>query len=144
MKLAFIAATLLSFFFALVAAVPAGGPNAERLARGLPPLPPVRRHATPAHLAARAQPSGSSSQCNGGTIKCCNSVASSNDAVPKLLSSILNLGLGLNTIVGMQCTNLNALGVGGGSSCTGQTVCCSGNDFNGVITAGCTPISIGA
>jgi hypothetical protein len=47
MKVAFITATLFSFLFAFVAALP-GGQNAQRMARGLAPLPPVRRQPTPA------------------------------------------------------------------------------------------------
>ena len=61
--------------------------NAQRMARGLPPLPPIRR-ATPVagmlflssrksfdhiilEVAKRAGPSGSYNDCNTGSLRCC-------------------------------------------------------------------------
>ncbi|TFK28332.1 fungal hydrophobin [Coprinopsis marcescibilis] len=140
MKVAFIV-TLLSLFVTFAAAIPRGI-NAQRMARGMSPLPPVRRRATPAHAAARAAPSNVS-QCNGGTVKCCNSVASSNDSSAGLIAGLLGIALPLNSIVGLGCTTLNVIGVGG-SSCSKQTVCCNGNSFGALISLGCTPISLGA
>lgn len=83
------------------------------------------------------------SQCNGGTISCCNSVQ---DASSSSVTSLLGLlGLSLGSItgqVGLNCSPLTVVGVGSGASCTSQTVCCTGNSFNGLINVGCTPINV--
>ncbi|KAH6903240.1 fungal hydrophobin-domain-containing protein [Coprinopsis sp. MPI-PUGE-AT-0042] len=144
MKVAFITATLFSFLFAFVAALP-GGQNAQRMARGLAPLPPVRRQPTPAPVVEARSPRPSNTpQCNGGSVKCCNSLLSSTEAtkVYGLLLGLLGITIPANTIVGVHCSGVNVIG-GGGKSCTQQTVCCNGNTFSGLITLGCTPISLG-
>ncbi|KAI6144925.1 hydrophobin 2 [Pisolithus tinctorius] len=83
------------------------------------------------------------SQCNGGTINCCNSVQ---DASSSSVTSLLGLlGLSAGSItgqVGLNCSPLTVIGVGSGASCTSQTVCCTGNSFNGLINVGCTPINV--
>ncbi|KAG5644495.1 hypothetical protein DXG03_008322 [Asterophora parasitica] len=98
---------------ATVSAMPAET-NADRLARGLPPLPPVRR-ATPIGAARRATPSGSPNQCNTGPVQCCNSVTTSNDAVAKLLIGLLGIVVGPNVAVGLTCSPLSIIGIGGKS-----------------------------
>ncbi|KAK0200381.1 hydrophobin-251 [Desarmillaria ectypa] len=44
--------------------------------------------------------------------------------------------------VGITCSPLSVIGVGG-NSCSAQTVCCANNSFNGVVAIGCTPINVG-
>ncbi|GLB39644.1 putative hydrophobins [Lyophyllum shimeji] len=116
--------------------------NAERLSRGLPPLPPVRR-ATPVGAARRGTPSGTpGGQCNTGPVQCCNSVTHSSDPVASLLLGLLGVaGLGSNVLVGITCSPLSVIGAGG-NSCTSQPVCCSNNSFNGIIALGCSPINL--
>ncbi|EAU81972.1 hypothetical protein CC1G_09158 [Coprinopsis cinerea okayama7 len=83
-------------------------------------------------------------QCNGGTVQCCNSYQKA-DSIDHSASKLLNL---LNIDVkqvaaglGLSCTGVNVVGIGGGSSCTQQKVCCNNNSFNGVVALGCTPIN---
>ncbi|KAF9011752.1 fungal hydrophobin-domain-containing protein [Cyathus striatus] len=122
---------------ATVAATPET--NAQRLARGLPPNPPARR-ATPVG-AKRSTPSGTPSQCNTGAIQCCNSVTQASNPVAQLLIGLLGIIVGGDVAVGLTCSPLSVIGVGG-NSCTQQPVCCENNNFNGLIAIGCTPINI--
>nr|AHZ18303.1 hydrophobin 7 [Tricholoma vaccinum] len=116
--------------------------NAVRFARGLPPLPPHRR-ATPVAMARRSSPSGSPSggQCNTGPVQCCNSVTTANHQDTSILLGLLGLVLDPSILVGLQCSPLNVLGVGG-NSCSQQPVCCENNNYNGLIVIGCSPITL--
>ncbi|KAF8241131.1 fungal hydrophobin [Tricholoma matsutake] len=125
-----------------VCATPEGETNASRFARGLPPLPP-RRRSTHVAAAKRSAPSGSwGGSCNTGSIQCCNSVQRANKSKP---SSILQ-GLGIfadpTAMVGMHCSPLSAIGLGG-NQCTQQPVCCDGNSYSGgLIVLDCSPVNI--
>jgi len=138
-----------AYVFAFVAAAAttagatyAGETNANRMARGLPPLPPVRR-ATPASRARRSSPSGSPGQCNTGPIQCCDSVQNANEGIiPELLALLGLTGISPDTKVGTNCSPISGVGVGGGSQCSQEPVCCSNNQFNGLINIGCSPINI--
>ncbi|KIJ40030.1 hypothetical protein M422DRAFT_257096 [Sphaerobolus stellatus SS14] len=84
------------------------------------------------------------SQCNTGSAQCCNTVGAA-DSLP-LVGPILGL-LGvvlddLSVIVGLGCTPITVLGLGGGANCAQQPVCCINNSFNGLINIGCVPISL--
>ncbi|EAU82003.1 hydrophobin-315 [Coprinopsis cinerea okayama7 len=84
-------------------------------------------------------------QCNGGEIQCCNSYqkADSLDYNTSKLLGLLNIDVKQITAgVGLTCTGINAVGIGGGSSCTQQKVCCTNNKFNGVVALGCSPINV--
>ncbi|KAF9449847.1 hydrophobin-B [Macrolepiota fuliginosa MF-IS2] len=86
--------------------------------------------------------------CNTGPIQCCNQVFSSKDHQAQTLLAHNGIGLdalaGVTGMVGAQCTPLTAIGVGSGSHCSGQTVCCQKNNWNGVVAVGCNPINVGA
>ncbi|KAF8954462.1 fungal hydrophobin-domain-containing protein [Flammula alnicola] len=58
------------------------------------------------------------------------------------LAGLLGLDLGSITgLIGLTCSPLDILGIGG-NSCSQQPVCCSNNNFNGVIALGCNPINL--
>ncbi|KAK7460516.1 hypothetical protein VKT23_009236 [Stygiomarasmius scandens] len=81
-------------------------------------------------------------QCSTGTLQCCQSVQSATSPVVSLLLGLLGVVLGdLNLDVGLTCSPISVIGVGG-NSCTAQPVCCQNNNFNGLIAIGCSPISI--
>ncbi|THU98549.1 fungal hydrophobin [Dendrothele bispora CBS 962.96] len=83
------------------------------------------------------------SQCNTGPIQCCNSVQSASSNAVGLLLGLLGVVLGdANVLVGVTCSPISVIGVGG-NSCTAQPVCCENNNFNGIIAIGCTPINLG-
>ncbi|KAF5379143.1 hypothetical protein D9615_005969 [Tricholomella constricta] len=81
-------------------------------------------------------------QCSSGPVQCCNSVQEADSAPVNALTGLLGIVLGpLTGQVGLGCSPLSIIGVAG-NSCTQQTVCCTGNTFNGLIAVGCTPINL--
>lgn len=136
--------SVIAFLVATVAAAAAPGTNAERMARGLPPLAPrklYRERATPASPARRHQPSGSpGGSCSTGPVQCCNTLTTSNDPLAQLIAGLLGIVLGGNVGVGLTCSPLSVIGVGGSNACSAHTVCCENNSNGGLISIGCIPI----
>ncbi|KAK0447417.1 hydrophobin-251 [Desarmillaria tabescens] len=99
--------------------------------------------AIPLLASASAIPRGGDS-CTTGEVQCCDSVQNSGSS--SVVSTLLGLlgvvvgGVGVD--VGLTCSPISVIGVGG-NSCSAQTVCCENNSFNGVIAIGCTPINVG-
>ncbi|KAF9003077.1 fungal hydrophobin-domain-containing protein [Cyathus striatus] len=94
-------------------------------------------------VAAAALPQTTISQCNTGGLQCCQSVqSSSNPAVSTLLGLVGAVVQGAAVQVGLTCSPISIIGVGG-DSCSAQPVCCSNNNFNGVVALGCTPVNLG-
>ncbi|ESK84166.1 hydrophobin [Moniliophthora roreri MCA 2997] len=82
------------------------------------------------------------SQCNTGPVQCCNSVQSASSAPAATLLGLLNIVLSnLNVLVGITCSPISVLGVGG-TGCNAQPVCCQNNSFNGIVAIGCVPVNI--
>ncbi|EJD00400.1 hydrophobin-251 [Fomitiporia mediterranea MF3/22] len=80
--------------------------------------------------------------CNTGAIQCCNSVQSADSpAVAGLLGLLGIVVQDVTAQVGVTCTPISVIGVGG-NSCNAQPVCCENNSFNGVVALGCTPINL--
>ncbi|KAF8889941.1 hydrophobin, partial [Infundibulicybe gibba] len=91
---------------------------------------------------APAAPTIPASQCNTGSIQCCNSVESVNDSIVGVLLALLGIDIdGIDVLVGLTCSPLSILGIGG-NSCSAQPVCCQNNNFNGIVAIGCTPINV--
>ncbi|KIJ33019.1 hypothetical protein M422DRAFT_183675, partial [Sphaerobolus stellatus SS14] len=87
------------------------------------------------------------SQCNTGDAQCCNSVSSvSNPSTAALLGLLGVVIQGVDVLVGITCSPIIAIGVGGGFISflysAQQPVCCTNTSFNGVVNIGCTPISL--
>ncbi|EIW85893.1 fungal hydrophobin [Coniophora puteana RWD-64-598 SS2] len=81
------------------------------------------------------------SQCNTGDIQCCNSTSSASDPATSLLLGLLGIVVqGVDVLVGIDCSPISVLS--GGSSCTAEPVCCENNNFNGLISLGCSPINL--
>ncbi|TFK37335.1 fungal hydrophobin-domain-containing protein [Crucibulum laeve] len=86
------------------------------------------------------------SQCTGstGAVQCCNSTQDSQNLSTQLTGILGLLGVvvgDLTALVGVTCSPITAIGVGG-NSCNSQAVCCSNNSFNGVVALGCTPVNL--
>ncbi|KAI9573474.1 hydrophobin [Boletus coccyginus] len=89
------------------------------------------------HLEAR-------DQCNTSDQNCCNSVQSVDQASSFLSEcGLLEVATEVGALVGLNCSPLSVVGVAG-NSCTQQPVCCTNNDFNGLVNLGCTPINVNA
>ncbi|KAG2352352.1 hydrophobin [Suillus spraguei] len=126
---------------AVAATVVSAETNAERLARGLPPLAPARR-GTPVARAKRSWPSGTG-QCSGGSIQCCDTVTTYGKGgdVDELVS-FMGINIPGGTRCGTGCSPISIIGGGSGSSCKTQPVCCEDNSYNGIINVGCSPMNI--
>ncbi|KAF4618850.1 hypothetical protein D9613_009768 [Agrocybe pediades] len=82
------------------------------------------------------------SQCNTSNIQCCNSVQAANSDPVTALLGLLGVVIGdITALVGLGCSPLSVIGIGG-NSCTAQPVCCTNNSFGGLIAIGCTPIDV--
>nr|O13300.1 RecName: Full=Hydrophobin-3; Flags: Precursor [Agaricus bisporus]CAA74939.1 hydrophobin [Agaricus bisporus] len=89
-------------------------------------------------------PPATGSQCTavGGDVNCCNSVQDASNPIVGLLAGLLGIVLGpIQGLVGLTCNPISV--IGGGNSCSSQTVCCTGNNFSGgLLVIGCSPINI--
>ncbi|KAF8887547.1 fungal hydrophobin-domain-containing protein [Infundibulicybe gibba] len=93
-------------------------------------------------LAAASAVPRQTSQCNTGSIQCCNSVQSSDSSLVGLLAGLLGVVLGgLTSQVGVNCSPITVIGASG-NSCSAQPACCTGNTFSGLLTVGCSPINL--
>ncbi|KAF8068727.1 hydrophobin-251 [Lyophyllum atratum] len=82
------------------------------------------------------------SQCNTGSLQCCNTLQSAtSDPAAGLLALLGIVVQDVTAQVGVTCSPISVLGVGG-NSCTAQPVCCTGNTFHGVVTLGCSPVNL--
>ncbi|KDR75554.1 hypothetical protein GALMADRAFT_121639 [Galerina marginata CBS 339.88] len=80
--------------------------------------------------------------CNTGDTLCCNQVQQSNSTSITELAGLLGIALpSLGALVGLSCSPLSILGIGG-NSCSAQPVCCTGNTFGGLLALGCNPINL--
>ncbi|EJD01684.1 fungal hydrophobin [Fomitiporia mediterranea MF3/22] len=106
---------------------------------------PTTKPATTSTVTVTAPASTSTqpaSQCNTGDLQCCNSVQSSDSSGLAGLLSLLGVVLqGVAVPVGLTCDPISVIGLGS-NSCSAQPVCCSNNNFNGVIALGCTPVNL--
>ncbi|KAJ7704937.1 fungal hydrophobin-domain-containing protein [Mycena rosella] len=99
--------------------------------------------ATTVTVTAPAPTITSISQCNTGDAQCCNTVVSASDPQVGPILGLLGIVLSDSTIsVGLDCTPITIIGIGQGANCAQQPVCCTNNGFNGLISIGCTPISL--
>ncbi|KAF7800307.1 hypothetical protein EIP86_011556 [Pleurotus ostreatoroseus] len=83
------------------------------------------------------------SECNTGSISCCNSVVESNSAEANLLLGLLGVVLGSVTgLLGLGCSPISVIGIGSGNACSANPVCCENNSIGGIINIGCIPITL--
>ncbi|KIJ25107.1 hypothetical protein M422DRAFT_273964 [Sphaerobolus stellatus SS14] len=93
--------------------------------------------------AATPMPNEPISQCNTGDAQCCNSVTSASDPSTAALLGLLGIVLqSVDILIGTGCTPITVIGVGSGANCAQQPVCCTDNNFNGLVNVGCSPISL--
>ncbi|KAH0830201.1 hydrophobin, partial [Lanmaoa asiatica] len=77
--------------------------------------------AAPSELEARQ-----TSQCNTGSMQCCATTTTASDPVASTLLGLLGIVLGdVTATIGLNCSPLTVIGLGSGSTCTQQPVCCT-------------------
>ncbi|KAK7460981.1 hypothetical protein VKT23_008909 [Stygiomarasmius scandens] len=81
-------------------------------------------------------------QCNTGSLQCCDSVEDAHSDTVQTLLALLGAEVGdITGQVGVTCNPITVIGVSG-NNCNAQPVCCEGNNFNGVLALGCTPVNV--
>ncbi|KAF8916197.1 hydrophobin-251 [Mucidula mucida] len=81
-------------------------------------------------------------QCATGPIQCCDTTTTATDPLVSVILSLLGIVLpDLTAIIGINCSPLTIIGVGG-SECSANPVCCENNSVGGLISIGCIPINI--
>ncbi|RDX57003.1 fungal hydrophobin [Lentinus brumalis] len=132
---------VLALIVATVSAAALGESNAERMARGLPPRAPRKLYNRATGVeASKPKPSSKPPpSCSTGPIQCCDKVVKADNPIAALLLGLLGIVLGPDVEVGLTCSPLSVIGIGGGS-CSANAVCCENNSHGGLISIGCIPI----
>ncbi|THV08311.1 fungal hydrophobin [Dendrothele bispora CBS 962.96] len=92
-----------------------------------------------ATLAAATEPA---SQCNTAPVQCCNSVQpAGSKAASSLLATVGVVIQDLTVPIGITCSPISVIGVGG-DSCSANPVCCEDNSFHGLVAIGCVPVDL--
>ncbi|KAF8154763.1 type 1 hydrophobin [Crassisporium funariophilum] len=100
--------------------------------------------ATMAVFVAAAPSPQVTDSCNTGPVQCCNQMLEAEDEHYDIITALLSLDVASITgQIGLSCTPITAIGVGSGANCNSSPVCCSDNQFNGLVAVGCTPVNIG-
>ncbi|OCH84029.1 fungal hydrophobin [Obba rivulosa] len=81
------------------------------------------------------------SQCSTGDLKCCDSTVSSTSGLGGLLLGLLGIVVeGVEGLLGVACSPITVVGVGGGE-CSGTVVCCEDNSSS-LISIGCLVLAL--
>ncbi|GJF00060.1 fungal hydrophobin [Phanerochaete sordida] len=87
--------------------------------------------------------SAPASSCDTGSVQCCDSTVDSNSAQANALLGLLGIVLGdITGLIGLSCSPISVIGVGTGSACSSNAVCCSNTQVGGLIGIGCVPITL--
>ncbi|KAJ4466324.1 hydrophobin 2 [Lentinula aciculospora] len=91
---------------------------------------------------AVATPATRQTGCTTGTLQCCGTVESASSPGATELLGLLGIVLqDLDVLVGLTCSPITVIGLGG-SSCSATTVCCDDNSQGGLISIGCLPVTL--
>ena len=87
-----------------------------------------------ATFAAAAPGGNTGTTCSTGPVQCCNTVEKASDpAVATLLGSLGVVLQDTTVALGLKCSPITAVGVGAGSACSANAVCCENNSFVSII-----------
>ncbi|CDO71944.1 hypothetical protein BN946_scf184940.g91 [Trametes cinnabarina] len=94
-------------------------------------------------LLAAATPLEARSDCDTGSIQCCESTETADSAAGAALLGLLGIVLqDVNVLLGLNCSPITVIGVGTGTSCGANTVCCEDDSHGGLVSIGCVPIDL--
>ncbi|PBK61825.1 hydrophobin-domain-containing protein [Armillaria solidipes] len=88
---------------------------------------------------------GEGAACATGSAQCCDSTQSPTDLTAPVSTLLGTLGVVVGQLtgsVGVSCTPITVIGLGS-TQCSNQVVCCDSNNYNGLVSLGCTPLSAG-
>lgn len=82
-----------------------------------------------------------SNACTTGPIQCCDSVQQAGSKSASALLGLLGIVVSdVTALVGLTCSPITVVGIGSGSECSANVVCCENNSFGGLISIGCIPV----
>ncbi|KAG1811873.1 hydrophobin-3 precursor [Suillus subaureus] len=86
-----------------------------------------------------------SSQCDTGNIQCCKETQTVDEYNKNATAhGTIPIDMSILGHVGLSCTPISVVGTGAGATCSQEPLCCSNNQYSGLINIGCTPININA
>ncbi|KAK0432513.1 fungal hydrophobin-domain-containing protein [Armillaria borealis] len=88
---------------------------------------------------------GEGAACATGSAQCCESTQSPTDLTAPVSTLLGLLGVVAGQLtgnVGVSCSPITVIGLGS-TQCSNQVVCCDSNNFNGLVSLGCTPLGAG-
>ncbi|KAG1773408.1 hydrophobin [Suillus occidentalis] len=84
-----------------------------------------------------------SSQCDTGNIQCCNATQTVDDYNKNVTKNgVIPIDIDILGHVGLDCSPISVVGTGAGATCSQEPLCCSNNQYYGLVNVGCTPINI--
>ncbi|KAI1785627.1 fungal hydrophobin [Ganoderma leucocontextum] len=97
---------------------------------------PLLAATNPIALDARAD-------CATGDLQCCDTTETAGSPAGAALLGLLGIVVqDVNVLLGVTCSPITVIGVGTGSSCSTNTVCCSDNSHGGLVSIGCLPVTL--
>ncbi|KAI0363041.1 hydrophobin 1 [Pilatotrama ljubarskyi] len=94
-------------------------------------------------LLAAATPLEARQSCDTGSLQCCDSAEKAGSAAGAALLGLLGIVVqDANVLLGVNCSPITVIGVGGGSSCSATTVCCDDNSHGSLVSIGCVPVDL--
>ncbi|KAL1940954.1 hypothetical protein VTO73DRAFT_7590 [Trametes versicolor] len=94
-------------------------------------------------LAVATPAPAADASCSTGAIQCCDSVQKADSAaVAPILAGLGVVVQDVNALVGLTCSPISVVGVGGSDACSANAVCCQDNSFGGLVSIGCAPVSL--
>ncbi|KIP01258.1 hydrophobin [Phlebiopsis gigantea 11061_1 CR5-6] len=78
--------------------------------------------------------------CSAGPVQCCNQVQpAGSPAASNALGNLIDVPIqDVNTPIGLSCSPINVLALGG-TNCASTPVCCDQNYQNGLVNINCLP-----
>ncbi|KAI0363805.1 hydrophobin-domain-containing protein [Pilatotrama ljubarskyi] len=85
---------------------------------------------------------GSSGACGTNPLQCCQLTMPANSTIASaLLGAVGVAAADVTTLVGIACTPIDGIGVGGSAACSAHTVCCANEGaLAGLISLSCLPV----
>ncbi|KAI0333062.1 hydrophobin-251 [Cubamyces sp. BRFM 1775] len=86
---------------------------------------------------------GGEPSCSTGPIQCCETTEKAGSAAGSALLGVLGIVVqDVNVLLGVDCSPITVIGVGSGSSCSANAVCCSDNSHGSAVSIGCVPVTL--
>jgi len=82
---------------------------------------------------------GGSSQCNTGSVQCCDQLTTGGSPKAIAAAKVVGITVGADVTVGLNCVSVVSA-----VQCNNSPVCCQNVYQQGLINVACTPINVGA